>query len=353
MLESGLYGYLGDYLVLVALYASLLIHTYCFFRFFPRERRVKLGLLLGNTLVFLSMLGTVAIVAETHLRFLSVKTDAFGMSLPARRWFVLNTSLNSLGCRDVEWAAEKPPGVRRIAVVGDSFVYGWGVEHAEDRFSGILQARFDARSPGHTEVMNVAKPGWDTGGQIQPVRDMIDRYGVDEVLLGYVANDIEKLLPRSPAFDPIRPPEPVCINITASALADELYRRLRLPRVASVVAYHDWLAEGFADPETWRRHQQQLWAIITYCRDKGVTLRVALLPFLRTRGDKFNAAGLHATLRNFFETNDVPVVDLLPVIRAEPPEALMVNGQDAHPNARAHRLFANAIWQAFYESPAP
>lgn len=351
MLTSGVFGYLADYLLWLVLYVSLVVHTWCFFKFFPRKRLKKSGLALGNALVLLCMLGVIAIGAESYLRFLSVETDSFGMSLPARRWFALHTDLNSLGCRDKEWPVDS--GNRRIAIVGDSFVYGWGVERIEDRLTERLQAKFDQQSSGRVEVMNVAKPGWDTGGQIAPVRDMIHSYGADEIVLAYVPNDIEKLLPRTPEFDPIRPPEPGFFNIHSSCLVDYLYRRYWLPMVPTVHGYHDWLAKGYADQEIWNSQQEQLGAIIGICEDANVKLRVVLLPFLRTGGTYYNSDGIHALLRDFFVANGIEVLDAWPVIKGNEISNLVVNAQDAHPNAQAHMVFSEAIWNAFYESGRP
>ena len=196
MLAGGAFGYVSDYLIWWVLLISLLVHTWCFFKFFPRKKHRHVGLLAGNALIFLCILGVAAIIGESYLRFVHVGTDSFGMSLPARRWFALYTKLNSLGCRDVEWTVDKPKHVRRIAFVGDSFIYGWGIERLEDRFTDRVQAMFHRESPGTVEVMNVAKPGWGTRGQMAPIGDMIDRFDVDEIVLCYVLNDIEKLLPR-------------------------------------------------------------------------------------------------------------------------------------------------------------
>lgn len=368
MLTSGAFGYLADYVLWWMLYLSLLVHTWCFFRLFPRDKLFKSALVLGNALVFACMLGLIALAAESYFRFVCVETDAFGMSLPARRWFALHTNLNSLGCRDEEWTVEPHPAtsplvgderaeVRRIAFVGDSFIYGWGIKRVEDRFPDRIQAMFDQESTGKVEVMNVAKPGWDTGAQLQPIKDMIALYGVDEVVLCYVANDIEKLLPRSDEFDPIRPPEPRLFNPSMSCLADYLYHRVFVPRAPTVSGYHDWLAEGFADPAIWRRHQQQLYAIFHHCQARGITIRVVLLPFIRISGEKFQSARLHGILKRFFESNGAAVLDLLPAIEpwleAGTESSLIVNSFDPHPNELAHRLFAEAIWQAFYATPIP
>ena len=146
MLTSGAFGYPVDYGLWWVVYLSLLVHTWCFFHFFPRKRCRKLGLGVGNGLVFFCFLGLTALAGESYFRFVCVESDPFGWSVPAQRWFALYTKLNSLGCRDVEWTVEKPPGVRRIAFVGDSFTYGWGIERVEDRFPDRIQAMFDRKS---------------------------------------------------------------------------------------------------------------------------------------------------------------------------------------------------------------
>lgn len=348
MLEGGLFGYPGDYLLWWLIYLSLVVHTWCFFKFFPRRKRHKLGLVIGNMLVFGCLIGPVALAGESYFRFMCVEIDAFGMSLPARRWFALYTKLNSLGCRDIEWKREKPPGVRRIAFVGDSFAYGWGIERVEDRFSDRIGAMFDRRSPGTVEVMNVAKPAWDTGAQSRPIQDMIEHYDVDEIVLCHVLNDIEGLLPTRPNFDPTRPPDPTWFNPDSSYLLHYLYLRLWLPRAPTVRGYHDWLARGFLDPQVRREHQRQLGAIIGHCKARGVVLRAALLPFIRTGGEELQVPAVQARLREFFEANEVPVVDLLPATQGHDPAELVVNEQDSHPNELAHQLFAEAIWRAFY-----
>ncbi|MGB2984953.1 MAG: SGNH/GDSL hydrolase family protein [Phycisphaerae bacterium] len=353
MLAGGVFGYLADYALWWVLYLSLLVHTWCFFRFFPRRKRRKLGLAMGNGLVFICMLGFAALAAESYFRFVCVETDPFGWSLPAQRWFALHARLNSLGCRDVEWSVKKPSGVRRIAFVGDSFTYGWGIEDVGNRFSDRVGAMFDRASPGTVQVMNVAKAGWDTGAQLQPIKDMIAIYGVDEVVLCYVANDIEELLPKTDDFNPVHPPQRRWFNPDSSCLVDYLYRRIWMPRAPTVRGYHDWLAEGFADSEVRRRHCDQLGAIIRHCRDQGVTIRAVLLPFILTRGEKFQPTSVHAMLRRFFEAGQVAVLDLLPTIAGEDPADLVVNGHDAHPNEQANELFAEAIWNAFYATAAP
>jgi len=348
MFTSGVFGYLFDYLLWWVLFLSLVIHTWCFFRYFPRTKFRKSGLLIGNLLVFNCLLGVLALAGESYFRFAAVETDSFGVSLPARRWFALYAKLNSVGCRDEEWTTKKPSNVRRIAFVGDSFTYGWGIKQPEDRFSDLIQPMFDARSPGTVEVMNVAKPGWGTDAELQPVQEIIDVFHVDEVVLCHVLNDIEELLPVESAFNPTRPPEPGFFNIDSSCLLDYLYRRLYVPRLAQVRGYEDWIAKAYENQEIMDAHRRNLEAVATVCRERGVTLRVALMPFVKTTGTGLDQAAIHKRLRHFLELHGIPVVDLLSALEGRSPNALVVNAKDAHPNEAAHVLFADAIWNAFF-----
>lgn len=347
MWAGGFYGSLADYLGLWALWASLTILTFCFFRWFPRSTRRRRFLLIGNGLVALMLAGAAALLAESYLRFVSTATDAYGATLTCKRWHVAYAPTNSLGCRDPEWTEYKPEGVKRLAVIGDSFTYGWGINRVEDRFSDLLQAKFDGWRPGAVEVMNVAWRGWDTRAQVDAVERILREYGVDEVLLAYVPNDIEKVLPTGPDFNPHRPPVSRWVRTEASFLLDYLYYRLYAPWTAGASGYCDWLSDGFEQEQTWHAHETDLGRMIVRCRDRGAMLRAALLPFLKTSGTKFDSEAIHAKLTRFFQINQTPVVDLLPVVCGIPPHQLAVNAHDYHPNERANRLMAEGIWNAF------
>jgi len=353
MLTSGAYGYMLDYIVGWLLLLSWIAHTWCFFRFFPLRRFRRSGLLVGNSLVLGCLAGIVAIAWESHLRFVAVETDSFGMSLPARRWFLLHTRLNSLGCRDEEWSPSRPAGSRRIAFVGDSFTYGWGIKRADDRLTEMLERKFGQREDGSpaVSIMNVSKPGWDTSAEAAAIEQLLRGYEVDEIVLCYVPNDIEKLLPVTESFNPIVPPQPTFFNLDSSCLLEYLYNRLIVPRLPVVRDYGDWLADGFDDEQVWRQHQQQLTGIVRLCRDRGVALRAVILPFLRSRGVKYQADRVHGMLRQFFATHEVPVADLLDVVQERDVSQLVVNRGDAHPNEKAHALFAARIWESFYATP--
>jgi hypothetical protein len=70
---------------------------------------------------------------------------------------------------------------------------------------------------------------------------------------------------------------------------------------------------------------------------------VLTFPFLQHLGPGYEFRAVHAKLGKFWQELGVPHLDLLDLYEAHRNETLMVNAHDAHPNARAHALAAEAI----------
>jgi lysophospholipase L1-like esterase len=87
--------------------------------------------------------------------------------------------VNSHGWRDDETTFAKPPGVRRIAVLGDSFVFGVGVD-AGERCTEVLE-----RLLPDTEVLNLAMNATGTDQQLLVLEDQGLRYAPDVVLCAF------------------------------------------------------------------------------------------------------------------------------------------------------------------------
>ncbi|MEK6675531.1 MAG: SGNH/GDSL hydrolase family protein [Planctomycetota bacterium] len=348
MWQTGEYGYPLDYLLWWVVLASLLVHTWYFFRSPARHRRKRRYLILGNSLIGLCFFAGIGVALESYLRFVSTATDCTGATLTCKRWKVAYAVTNSLGHRDREWTPSKPKGVRRIAFVGDSFTYGWGVDDPEQRFTNLLQKHFDAQTHGQVEVMNVAWGGWGTRDHLRAARRIIDEYAVDEVVLCYLPNDMEYLLPDRDGKNFRMPPRSTFLRTSGSFLLDYLYYRVYVPWSVGAGEYSDWLASGFADPTFWGQHRSDLVSIAELCRGNHVMFRVVLLPFLRVSGLGFRPEHIHQQVAAVFQEIEVPVLDLLPTLRGQDVGALVVNAHDPHPNERAHALFAEAIKAGFY-----
>jgi hypothetical protein len=91
---------------------------------------------------------------------------------------------NTLGFRDVEHAG-KAAGVTRVAVLGDSFVFGSGVRQ-DETLTHLLAARL---GPSF-EVVNLGVPGYGTDQALLTLRRWGPLLAPDVVLSGFFWNDI-------------------------------------------------------------------------------------------------------------------------------------------------------------------
>ncbi len=90
---------------------------------------------------------------------------------------VSRISINSLGLRDREADYSKPPGLKRILVLGDSFAWGYGLK-AEERFSDLLHDAFP-----ETQVLNLGVVGYSTDQESVLLEREGLKYDPDMVIL--------------------------------------------------------------------------------------------------------------------------------------------------------------------------
>ena len=103
------------------------------------------------------------------------------------------TKINSHGYRDRERAVSKPPGIYRVAVLGDSYAEARQVA-MDNTFTSLVEERLNRRrcyGEGRMEVLNFAVPGYGTGQQLLQLRERVWPFGPDMIVLQfYAGNDI-------------------------------------------------------------------------------------------------------------------------------------------------------------------
>ncbi|MFH1038927.1 MAG: hypothetical protein V1789_09715 [PVC group bacterium] len=90
---------------------------------------------------------------------------------------VSRLEINSRGLRERDIGYQKPAGAKRIAVLGDSFAWGYGLK-PEERFSDILDRDFPA-----TQVINMGVMGYGTDQECTLFEREGIKYGPDLVIL--------------------------------------------------------------------------------------------------------------------------------------------------------------------------
>jgi lysophospholipase L1-like esterase len=153
--------------------------------------------------LLLSSVALALLVAELGLRLFGVSYPSFlrpdpitGWAHPpgAAGWFTLEgkgyVRINAAGFRGADWPVTKPPGVTRIAVLGDS--YTEGVQVAEDStFSAVLERELNAGGTGRYEVLNFGVGGFGTGQELIALRRYVFAYMPDVVILAFLtSNDV-------------------------------------------------------------------------------------------------------------------------------------------------------------------
>lgn len=99
--------------------------------------------------------------------------------------FTNRDRINSLGLNDAERSVEKPPGTRRILMLGDSFIFGQGVPR-EKTVASLLEERLHG-----VEVVNAGIPGYCLDQEYLFYRDRGRRLEPDLVLVAFFVNDLE------------------------------------------------------------------------------------------------------------------------------------------------------------------
>ncbi len=130
------------------------------------------------------------------------------------------TTTNGQGFRGPEVLSSKRPGTYRIVGIGDSFMFGQGVNDEQPYLAVLAELLARARPERSWEVVNTAVPGYNTAMEVETLEAKGLAYAPDLVVIDFVANDF-----GLPNF--IRCPRPV-LALDRSLLRD--YFRGRRPR---------------------------------------------------------------------------------------------------------------------------
>ena len=100
--------------------------------------------------------------------------------------------INSRGLRGREIQEAKPSGTYRIAGLGDSVMFGWGVDQDEP-YLAVLEEKLNASRQGQRtfEVLNFAVPGYNTAIEAAVFEHKALAFDPDLVILNFIPNDIK------------------------------------------------------------------------------------------------------------------------------------------------------------------
>jgi hypothetical protein len=264
---------------------------------------------------------------------------------------------NSLGFDQQEFPLEKPPGVYRIAILGDSLSISVARPH---RFGNLIAERLNAHSSRAVtyEAVSFGRTGADTIHETETLRRVVWRVRPDFVLLEWYVNDLENGdHTQRPYAYPLIPGETASARWLRRVSARTLLRWLLekqfiavQERLGLVETYPEYVYRMFGDPGGvhWEAAAHELRGFIRECRAHRTPVAIALFPHL--------SAGLPAGAYEFAEVHDqvlalcreesVPCVDLRSTfVPYRDYVSLWVNRFDPHPNVLAHRLAGERLFE--------
>lgn len=280
-------------------------------------------------------------------------------------------AINADGFRDVVFARPKPTGVYRIALLGDSVVYGTGVNQADTlarQLEGLFADRLGAR---RVEVMNCGVYAYNLRQEVGLLKHRVLAFEPDMVMfvaaindasgpgmerdaeaeswesraIGWLglasgvweANDVQFAPPALQRMNGLRR-HSVLIDRVAHVTFNALFARAKQKSYAA-----DWAPDSPGRAAV----RESLIAAKQMCGVRQIDLRVAMYPSLNGSLDAdFDGHAETAVLRALSENLQIPFLDLFPALAGKDVEALRAHPHDRHPNRVAHGLVAHFLRDA-------
>jgi hypothetical protein len=307
-----------------------------------KSKPFLINIMLAFLTLFLTFMGL-----EFYFKLFFAEPDSIG-TLARENWrerYANQGMLNSLTYRDKEWTDDMVAGKTKVMVVGDSFVYGDGIENPEDRFSNRLGQKLG----DDFVVFNLGKGGTNTKHHINAILNY--PYSPDILVFSYVINDItgavlERQWVNRPDGAPRVLPEIPFLVDNSYALNFFYWRLHRMLQVGQPDTAWQWYLSVYNDPDSWWIHREQLVSIYEGAQSEQIPLFVVVFPSM-----DFTEESQVVTERivNLFRERGVPTLDVAELIEGIPKKDRMASSVDAHPSELVHSLVADALYQMFLE----
>ena len=263
--------------------------------------------------------------------------------IPGGRASILNQrySVNSQGLRGEEPAMPRPEETLRIAVAGDSFVFGWGVDDA-DTLPAAMERILKKGGLGHRdfETLNSGVPGFNVAQMKEYLLRKTLPLKPDLLVLVVSANDI---VADYLHFDPLFQGLYTDFLPLPYGMKPFLWRTLVSYRF--LVQRYKRMAEGSGRVGKFTEREvaffgEQVRAILALGEERGIPVLPVILPMLEDFSS-YPYAKQHEDMHRVLEGIDY--VDLLPRMSGYDVEPLWFLPDDHHLNAKANRAVARMV----------
>lgn len=255
-------------------------------------------------------------------------------------------AMNPYGFTDVVREKAREPGVFRIAVLGDSVVWGNGLPFEESwshKLEGIMQKRFT-----NVEVLSWGRNGWSTKDELRFLRMEGYEFELDLLIVGLIHNDVDvgdlRKLNRGARLTSLSEKLGVFATLFPRVTKRIVKQYLNIRYDTANRYYRHWINELY-EPANLRKYQDVLNELAHYCDSLNLPLLMVFTPH-----------NLHGENRPTFIEDLVPMLEeagiehlnLLPEaerrFREYPTSILSANPANNHPGSIMTQFFAEEVF---------
>ena len=240
---------------------------------------------------------------------------------------------------------QKPPGSYRIAVLGDSFVWGDGIPY-EQAWSHRLEQRI-REGYQNVELLSWGRRGLQTDDELAFLKKYGIRYDIDFLIVGFVTNDpdmggySQRYLgwQNCSYLNYVKKLFPNAITFVSSYLNSFLYER-----VLADYGYRNWEDKLYAD-ENLAKYAKLLQDFSAFCEENSIPLLFALTPnsYVPSFQEKYRK------IIPLLEQAKIDFLNLYPAVVRDlghyPLRQLWANPADGHPGELVHEVYAKEVFE--------
>jgi hypothetical protein len=258
------------------------------------------------------------------------------------------SKLNQYDFNDQEHELRKAPGLTRIAVLGDSFIWGAGVEDQVIWTNKL--ARLLNQNGIKTEILNWGKQGWSTLDEFRFLKSEGTHYDFDLLLVGFVVNDpvmdesnIKRFIYTGGIIDRLLV-QPISRHLFPDAISLSVDLVNVFFDTFFGYGYINWLNKVYTK-ENLEQYQVLLKDMSEYCRSRHIRMFFVMTP-----------ENHHPSLQQRFEkivpllkNADIDYLNLYPAVYEElrhiPNRKLWANPADGHPGDQVTDVYARHVYR--------
>jgi lysophospholipase L1-like esterase len=250
---------------------------------------------------------------------------------------------NSLGMRDGEPLPADTPHLVRIAAIGDSFTFGYGVNQGEDFPAQLEQLLNSHESAGgrRFDVLNFGVGGYSTVDEEAVLREKALPLKPDLVVLAYCLND--------PEVDPVEPLQVYFAEVRwwqHSELLRWIARKVQARNIQHFGGGNYFKSLHAPDGPNWPRVATALDHVRDLTAARKIPVAFVILPMLSHKPwSEYPYAGLHAFVAEQAKARGFEVLDLMDSMKAYEPATFVTAPDDPHFNKFGNGIAARAIEQ--------